>query len=1322
MLEYFSVRFKTFRWDIQRYKRSAQAFCAIREDPQCCLGSPCCRVSLHGLNCCCDEACISYNDCCPDYISTCQAGPCNQYSIIQNEEKRSPGYVMNITTDLPISDEMINNTWYRVISGNGEEMPKYPPGILHCGTANPIWLNDSLPTTEEGNLARTACMQTSHNVCEEEITIDIVNCPAGFYVYNLKNTSKDSAYCFVSPKVEPLLINGPTFNIPNYSPTPSLLPVFRCRFNDIANGTYVYDVYWYINGHNVTMFKNIEFHDINITFLRTSDWINEYQMNMNPAKTEYTVIEGENITIPMTSTVPVSCIASHPDIRTKCAQNFFIFQPKYGKNEASCLNSIAKRDIVFEAEFCGIKLGNLDWNETKYLQVYGSSDGIYNHQGRSTFIRISTKSVSPFNEIWRDIKIPEIKVTILDKDSVLTTRLCQSYNDPHITTFDGKLYHYMEVGEFVLYRNDRGPYWITLQIGTEIKFTVVPYSKFISGISIKPSIYDIDAARGLCGVPSVTKDNSDDFTHRDLGPISDEKSFADSWRINSSSSPNEQLFIKEPAFMYDDVVIYMEENTKVNVTVSKYCVCDKEAGPTDNLEQFYTVRCNLTESTQHCSSETNENDNSIQPFVTSCYYNTRKKRSLSHQINRRSATYNDDVIDDSPLEYDDDIQNTTFTNPEFRNGWTEVEANKTCTERIQNSVPTEFLTDVCGLTSDDYIKSSYGRHLIYKRYSWGYANICLNGSFRNESLAIQGTGDGNQTILEYITSLICPNNCSDNGNCTSGICSCYEGYVEDDCSKQTSTPPSNILLPTNGLCGTRSRGCTRTNIFGAFPSTNVWCKRRHFQILNNTHEYTSDAEIVKAEYRNAFMISVDLQSSRRKRSVSTEVVAEGYELSLSNDGNQFGDSVNMIIYDDECYSCNASSIICIVLDTCPELTSPNTESSSEHTTPSRGTSPKLTTSIAEITSNTAMTSSEMSNSGEATPSVLTTSTPDLSSREGAAELTLTTMVKHVTTTLKPLTEVYTILTSKEMSKDETTSPFEPTHKKDETTTVFKPTIKEIESTSKQSTTIYSNEGQETTISTEISTKSKTTKSTEKQTEQSSATSFKLITTDIKRANTIHDTSEPITTDSFISTEESTTPSTTSTNIKLTSTETAINQKLTTDHSEKTTNEQKTTNFNLMSTDKTTKQMATTTNDPTTLQSTTEHRKKNDIVSSTTKDTFVTNTETMNTLSITEQETTIVIDGQTTSKQSTEGEKSFIFTEPTTTLSTTKQESTITTTDQSTTLSSTEQHTAISNNEPTTTLSNIEQDKTITADQPTTKLSVTEQETTTITSQPTRKLL
>jgi len=49
-------------------------------------------------------------------------------------------------------------------------------------------------------------------------------------------------------------------------------------------------------------------------------------------------------------------------------------------------------------------------------------------------------------------------------------------------------------------------------------------------ISVKPSIYDINEAKGLCGVPSTTKDTSDDFTHRQSGPVNDYKTFADSWR------------------------------------------------------------------------------------------------------------------------------------------------------------------------------------------------------------------------------------------------------------------------------------------------------------------------------------------------------------------------------------------------------------------------------------------------------------------------------------------------------------------------------------------------------------------------------------------------------------------------------------------------------------------------------------------------------------------------------------------------------------------------------------------------------------------------
>ncbi|XP_052073689.1 von Willebrand factor D and EGF domain-containing protein-like isoform X2 [Mytilus californianus] len=1173
--------FRNVTSNIHRYKRSQQAFCATRLEPQCCLGTNCCSPDFEG--CCCDEACVWLGDCCPDYISTCQAGPCNQYTLIENEEKRSAGYITHISKDIPISDELLNETWYRVISDNGEIMPTYPPGTLHCGTINPIWLNGSLPNEGEENVTLVACKQTQNDVCEEEIDIKIMNCSGGFYVYYLPNTTTNSAYCFgdgpvlcddglssesgyypgctssfpnetILPEVESILIDGPKFNIPNYTPTPSLIPVFRCKFEDISNGTYVYDVNWYINGHNLTMYKNMEFDNINSTYLMSSDWREKYQMNMEvtcsvrvrntvgavpspfykskvfhagfyPEKYAYTVIEGEHIDIPFTSTVQVACIASHPNIQENCNQNFYIFQPKYQHNTAACMNNIARRDLVFEAQFCGIKLGNLDWNQTKYLKVYGFSDGLYNSEDRSTYIRVSTKSVSVFNEFWKDIKIPDIKVTVVDKDSTLTSRLCQSYNDPHITTFDGKYYDYMDVGEYAMYRNSRGPYWvhalftncasglpgaschcgvavrsrnslfvlrtcarisrdnvyllqqphteiqtcdendlsiehngnnykITLPIGTEIQFTV-SYSKFITRISIKPSIYDINESRGLCGVLSVTKDNSDDLTHRQLGPVTNIKSFGDSWRIDPIVMKDEQLFVNEPSFQTQSIVIIdtPEKTSQTNGT-AQYCVCDQEAKPTDDLDQFYTVQCNLSESTQYCSSDdqsTSNKDNSIKPFVTSCYTISRKKRSLTHSIHRRSVSDSDDVIDVPSLEYDKDALNTSLntTEPEFQNGWTQEEANRTCTENIQNALPAELLANVAGLTNEDYIKSCIEDIKLTADTTFVQDTVGAMQTYtlmevsRNETLALTEINNGSQSILEYVTSLLCANNCSENGNCTSSVCSCYEGYIGDDCSISTSVAPSNISLPLNGLCGTRTRACAKTNIIGTFPSPDVWCKRRHFQILNDSMVYTSNADVVKAEYRNAFMVSVDLQSSRRKRSLPEVLDAEGYELSLSNDGIHFGESVNIIIYDEECSSCNATSVICVVLESCPDMTTQITDATTE-----RSSTKQETTTEQITTADKTSTVSEPTTMEEKTTTIpittteeKTTTVPITTTEEKTTTIPITTTEEKTTTipitTTEEKTTTVPITTTEEKT---TTIPITTTEKK--TTTHEKTTTEE----------------------------------------------------------------------------------------------------------------------------------------------------------------------------------------------------------------------------------------------------------------------------------------
>ena len=130
-----------------------------------------------------------------------------------------------------------------------------------------------------------------------------------------------------------------------------------------------------------------------------------------PENYEYTVVEGEFVNIAFTSTVPIGCVSSHSDFMPHCSQNIYVFQPKDDDTTSTCLNNIASKDVVFKAEFCGIKLSTVDWNEAKYLKVYGFSDGIYNQQDRSTYIHLSTTTTT-LNDIWKDIQIPDIKVHV----------------------------------------------------------------------------------------------------------------------------------------------------------------------------------------------------------------------------------------------------------------------------------------------------------------------------------------------------------------------------------------------------------------------------------------------------------------------------------------------------------------------------------------------------------------------------------------------------------------------------------------------------------------------------------------------------------------------------------------------------------------------------------------------------------------------------------------------------------------------------------------------------------------------------------------------
>ncbi|CAC5411148.1 unnamed protein product [Mytilus coruscus] len=120
---------------------------------------------------------------------------CKTYSEIYAEEKRSKDYLIDLASDQVISDEYLDAGWYRIFSANGDTMPSSSPGKMHCGTINPIWLNGTLPTYDDGIVSREACVQTENDICEDSIDIEIRNC-GGYYIYFLQKTPPNSSFCF----------------------------------------------------------------------------------------------------------------------------------------------------------------------------------------------------------------------------------------------------------------------------------------------------------------------------------------------------------------------------------------------------------------------------------------------------------------------------------------------------------------------------------------------------------------------------------------------------------------------------------------------------------------------------------------------------------------------------------------------------------------------------------------------------------------------------------------------------------------------------------------------------------------------------------------------------------------------------------------------------------------------------------------------------------------------------------------------------------------------------------------------------------------------
>ncbi|XP_061187357.1 von Willebrand factor D and EGF domain-containing protein-like [Saccostrea echinata] len=785
---------------------------------------------------------------------------------------------------------------------------------------------------------------------------DKVECPEGF-----GSETGYSPGCAgvpnitVTPNIVASLEESTSF-FPN---NPSLITVFKCIFDEPQDNTYLFDVHWFIDGDNVKITRNQTFESTSL-WLYPADWVNEHDLNMKvkcsvrirfssgaapgkhqysaefnagifPEKTEYTVAESETISINFNVTVPVGCIAK--SFQSNCDALIYLLTPTYQSNIQQCTNFSNSDVISFKENHCGMLVKGTSWNSTVRLNVTGNVDNLINIADRETNIRLGTTTTNGMDpsRVWDNITMPDIKVYVTDKDFTIRHSNCYFWTDPRLRTFDGRHGSIYDVGEFVMYshkkRNikihvmttlcgagscscgiavrvensiyihhlcrvishrhthlagyhtkilrlcdkqhmdikDTGYYvTILLPTGTELRYRY--YGSWVNSISIFPSYFDVGNTEGICG--NANLDRGDDFIpFGSFSPTNNFLTFTRSWRITNIQS-TKSLFGPN-----------VDLTTSVN-TLPVYCSCSTETKSLQDFPNHYTANCTITDAMVKCSKV-----QWTSPFEEACEGGLRR---------RRSSDNGDNVIETQTITYDPEFdpdyiqEESTWTN-----GWTEESARAHCEDKI--NVDPSLLEcgrhlDMSNMTSQTIndcildIKDSNGSTEWTSVTVESMKDYCVSMMKRDERFYIVNSTNG-QSILDMFTSLACFNYCSGNGDCNNGECKCNSGYIGFDCSHSITVPPDNTRIPRQGLCGER--------------------------ILSNGTKMIMGTSISTASYKDSSLITLTLPiSTRRKRATSSDPYATAFDVQLSYDAMHFGESMTFIVYDEQCFSCNSTTVVC----------------------------------------------------------------------------------------------------------------------------------------------------------------------------------------------------------------------------------------------------------------------------------------------------------------------------------------------------------------------------------------------------------------------------
>ncbi|KAJ8316790.1 hypothetical protein KUTeg_004694 [Tegillarca granosa] len=564
-----------------------------------------------------------------------------------------------------------------------------------------------------------------------------------------------------------------------------------------------------------------------------------------------TITEGGPVNhIQIMSTVPPAILCMANKLEPTCTVSVKASIKSLESRPLTCGNSGTRLpQVVFPEqdsglESCVLEIKDSNWNNRNKMAVLASLDGRIDST-RQAEVSLTTKIEN--TALINNIKT--VQVTVKDAD---TSAVCMSVNDPHITMFDGGTFFrscqngllptcncavVVLVGDDVIRFDGCGAKDTANSNNEPLTVQMYLNGDLEPGVSIVridagkqyqvylPTGGHLTVEESLCGNYDFQNDNDLVLMNGSMTTL--EGRYADDFSLSWRVPPNESIY---QGFCPPE---------KMNRKFPTSKICDCSGSDTADCKTLGQVLTCATKKEFNRGEDVTEALKSKSRNPQNCY----SEVSMSDGVFEYNATY-------TPVQ---------------------------CSNRVNKSKIASICDDVTPVVIQSEIDNCVDDIKLTGKREW---TSVLEETLKRRCLFQL---ERNLTIssASNLLSAICPDDCSGNGVCVDGACTCNSGFIGHNCAVNSSIAPEITSLGGSGLCNTITSTC------------------------NSLINETSYSEV--GEWKKAIVEFIS-----KNEIVCKFPKAGNYLASVSNVAltNNTSDPALFISYNPVCYMCNANQGTC----------------------------------------------------------------------------------------------------------------------------------------------------------------------------------------------------------------------------------------------------------------------------------------------------------------------------------------------------------------------------------------------------------------------------